>query len=110
MLSEFDELVRKRQALKDWWALGETHAEYSRGFHSLRVDVCKPSLVTFCGQQYAGAKNYHDAPSFFAESVRKEMQAEAERITRQAYEKEIARLDSEIEKHRAAVLEQLAAS
>lgn len=110
MLSEFDELVRKRKALKEWWALGSTIAEYDRKVHTLRVDVQKPSMVSYCGQQYAGAKNYHDAPSFFVDSIRREMQSEANRIAKQAYENEIARLDAEIEKQRAAVLEQLASA
>lgn len=108
MLQEFDDLVKKKQALKDWWSLSETVAEYDRSVHSLRVDVQKPSMVAYCGQQYAGAKNYHDAPAFFVESVRREMQGESKRIAKQAYEKEIARLDAEIEKHRQMVLEQLA--
>lgn len=110
MLSEFDQLVNQRKQLKQWWELGGTEAAYDRKFHSLRVDVQKPSMVAFCGQQYAGAKNYHDAPTFFVESVRKEMQEEAKRLVGLAYQKELARLDAAIEKHRAAVLEQLASA
>jgi|688.fasta_scaffold392944_3 hypothetical protein len=110
MLREFDELVRQRTELKQWWELGSTQAEYDRKLHSLRVDVRKPSMVTFCGQQYAGAKNYHDAPAFFVEAVRKEMQEEAKRLVGLAYQKELARLDAAIEKHRDAVLEQLAST
>lgn len=110
MLSEFDELVRKRQALKSWWALGETIAKYDGSVHALRVDVKKPSMVAYCGQEYAGARNYHDAPAFFVDSVRQEMQSEATRIARQAYEKEMAKLDAAIEKQRAAVLKQLASA
>ena len=110
MLREFDELVRQRRELKQWWELGSTQAEYDRRLHLLRVDAQKPSMVAFCGQQYAGAKNYHDAPAFFVEAVRKEMQEEAKRLVGLAYQKELARLDAAIEKHRAAVLEQLAST
>lgn len=110
MLIEFDELVRKRKELNEWWALGETVAKYDGGVHELRVDVQKPSKVSYCGQQYAGAQNYHDAPAFFLDALRQEMQSDAKRLTRLAYDKEIAKLNAEIEKHRAAVLEQLASA
>lgn len=110
MLSEFDRLVNQRRELVAWWGLRTTVAAYEGTCHSLRVDVQKPSFIAYCGQQYAGAKNYHEAPGFFAESVRKEMQAEAERLAVQAYEKELARLNEAIEKHRAAVLKELASA
>lgn len=109
MLGEFDELVRARKELKDWWNLRVTTAAYDGSFHRLIVQVQKPAMVSFYGQQYAGAKNYHDAPGFFIESVRAEMQAEANKIVANAYETELKRLDAQIEAHRAAVLEQLSA-
>lgn len=108
MLSEFDELVRKRQALKAWWANQEKIDCIGCTPYALRVDVCRPSMVAYCGQEYSGAKNYHDAPKFFIESVRLEMQSEAKKIVRQAYEKEMAKLNAQIENYRAAVLAQLA--
>ena len=110
MLQEFDQFVRQRKELEQWWGLGLTEAAYDRALHSLRVDVQKPSMVAFCGQQYAGAKNYHDAPAFFVEAVRKEMEQEAKRLVGLAYQKELARLNAAIEKHRAAVLKQLASA
>lgn len=108
MLTEFDELVRKRSQLKNWWALGNKVAKYDQKRHSLRVDVQPVGMVAFCGQEYAGARNYHEAPAFFRDAVKRELQAESKRLARQAYEKELAHLDSEISKHRDAVLRQLA--
>jgi len=110
MLQEFDLLVRQRKALKEWWNLGVNVATYRNRYHTLRVDVQKPEMVAFCGQQYAGAQNYHDAPPFFVEAIRQEIAEQSPRIVEQTYEKELARLDAEIEKHRAAVLQQLAAA
>lgn len=107
MLTEFDSLVKQRQQLKSWWSLGSTIAQYDRKCHSLRVDVMKPTMVAYCGQAYAGAKNYHDAPDFFFEAINKEIQSRIKEITKDAYEKEIARLDGLIEKHRASVLSEL---
>lgn len=108
MFSEFDKLVKQRAALKAWWQLGETICGWGGKRHVLRVDVMKPSMVAYCGQAYAGAKNYHDAPEFFIEALRKELSAHANEIAKAAYEKEIARLDGLIETHRAAVLKELA--
>ena len=107
MLSEFDELVKKRKQLKAWWELGSTIATYDRKVHSLRVDVMKPSMVAMCGQAYAGAKNYHDAPEFFVESVRCAIERHIGDITEEAYQSSLARLDELIEKHRAALLNEL---
>ena len=107
MLSEFDRLVKQRQELKAWWSLSSTIAQYDNKFHSLRVDVQVPSLITFCGQQYAGARNYHDAPKFFEKAVVAEMGEHAKEIVRAAYLKEIARLDNLIDSHREAVLKEL---
>ena len=82
-------------------------AAYDNKKHKLRVDVMPPKLVSFCGQQYAGAKNYHDAPAFFVDRIREVMQEEVCRLTQVAYEREIARLDSIIESHREQVLQEL---
>ena len=110
MMQEFDELVQKRAALKAWWELGSTKVGYGDGCHKLRIDVAKPTMVAFCGQAYAGARNYHDAPAFFVEAIRQEMHVAAKRLAREAYENELARLDAAIEKHRDAVLAQLSSA
>lgn len=109
MLCEFDKLIKQRKELKEWWALHRTIAAYSQCFHVLRVDVPKPSTLCFCGQQYAGGQNYHDAPAFFRDAVAREMQGAAADLVESAYNTEIDRLDAEIEKHRAAVLAELKA-
>lgn len=107
MLQEFDELVKRRQLLQAWWEMDSKRAGWGDGLYVLRVDVMSPSMVAFCGQEYAGARNYHDAPDWFRECVRAEMGKEAKKIARQAYVNEIDRLDTEIEKLKEAVLQQL---
>lgn len=108
MLTEFDKLVQQRAELERWWKLGETIAQKDNSYHVLRVDICKPSLVTYCGQAYSGAQNYHDAPAWFAECVRVEMQNRAKEIATAAYKAKLAQLNEEISKHRTAVEAELA--
>lgn len=110
MLQTFDELVARRTALQNWWRLGSTKAKYDNARHVLRVDFQNPTMVAFCGQEYAGAKNYHDAPKFVAELIRKEADRQSFAIAKAAYDREIARLNEEIKKHCNAVLEQLSQS
>lgn len=107
MLVEFDKLVQQREALMRWWKLGQTVAKYDGEVHKLRVDVAKPTMVAFCGQQCEGAQNYHYAPAGFANAVRAEMAANAADLTKQAYENELQRLNEGIETHREAVMQQL---
>lgn len=107
MLQEFDKLVKERDELIRWWKLGSTIAQYDHSLHELRVDMCKPSLVSYCGQAYAGAQNYHDAPKWFAECIRKEQQARFKELATAAYEKALANLNERISAHRAAVEEAL---
>lgn len=107
MLKEFDELVRQRKELVEWWKLATTVAEYDRAFYVLRVDVAKPSMVAFCGQQTAGGQNYHDAPSFFLDVVKREIECARVLIVKQAYEKELARLTSEITKLKERIQDEL---
>ncbi|QDV78034.1 hypothetical protein [Botrimarina mediterranea] len=107
MLSEFDELVARRKQLKAWWSLRNKQT-YNGGGHELRVDTARPTLVSLCGQAYAGARNYHDAPEFFVVALAQEMQANACRLAKVAYENEMARLDASIESHRESVLAELA--
>ena len=107
MLQEFDKLVQQRKELKEWWELSTTTAAYNKNFYTLRVNMQKPALVSFCGQQYAGGQNYHDAPSFFLESIREELAEQACAIVAKTYQKELNRLNTEIEKHREAILKEL---
>ena len=109
MLSDFDRLVQQRSALRSWWKLKTTICGWGDGPHVLRVDLVTPTMVAFCGQAYAGAKNYHEAPEGFAGAVRKQMDVHAKAIVEAAYTSEIERLDGLIEQHRAAVLKELAA-
>lgn len=110
MLQEFDDLVGRRQDLVQWWKLGSTTAKYDNTPHMLRVDVSVPTMVSFCGQAYAGAKNYHDAPPWFKEVLRTVMKNHSGEMALEAYTNELLRLDAAIELHREAVLEQLEAA
>lgn len=107
MLNKFDELVKAKQELQAWWKLGETVAQYNNGLHELRVDFPRPTMVSFCGQQYAGAKNYHDAPSFFRNAIQRAAQKHARDLAKEAYDDEIERLNAGIRKCREDVLNQL---
>lgn len=110
MLSEFDTLVKKRADLVRWWKLGSTMCQYDHSYYVLRVDMNKPGLVSYCGQQYAGDRNYHDAPEWFNDCIRKEQQERFKELATAAYEKALASLNEQIEKHRSAVLAELSVS
>lgn len=107
MLSEFDSLVKKKRELQEWWKLGSTIAKYNNATYKLHGYVNSIHSLDFCGQKYAGDNNYHESPKFFLDSVIKEINDNLNTLVKSAYEKEIARLDAEIEKHRQAVLEVL---
>lgn len=107
VLGKFDEAVQQRRSLKSWWSLREKET-YDGGGHKLRVDTQKPGMVALCGQAYAGARNYHDAPDFFVQAVAREIQSQACNLAAVAYEKELARLDALIESQRELVLKELA--
>lgn len=106
-MADFDKYVQQRKALQSWWNL-RTIRTYDSGGHVLRVDVPKPTMVAMCGQNHPGARNYHDAPDFFAEAIKNEMDLRAKEITKTAYENEIMRLDSLIAQNKEAVLAELA--
>ena len=106
MLTEFDAAVKQRLELQMWWKLGSTVAAYDDRVHKLHIHVLKPTMVAFCGQQYAGAENYHEAPEFFAEALRDEIERRARQIAKEVYEAEIARLTTLIDSQRAEVLKQ----
>ena len=107
MLSDFDALVRRRSELCAWYELGSTVAAYDNKCHTLRVDTMKPTMVSFCGQQYAGAKNYHDAPGFFASAINTEIQKNIKELVKRAYEAELHSLNRQIESHRERILKEL---
>lgn len=106
MKSEFDELVDRRSRLIAWRNLSKTSC-YDAGCHVLRVDIQNPTMVAYCGQQYSGAKNYHDAPAFFAEAITKQIKAAINDLTKKAYDAEIERLTGLIEQHKKAILAEL---
>ena len=106
MKSEFDELVDRRSRLIAWWKLAKTSC-YDSGCHVLRVDVQNPTMVAYCGQQYSGAKNYHDAPAFFVEAITKQIKAASNGLAKKAYDAEIDRLTGLIEQHKNQILAEL---
>jgi len=87
---------KKLSELRSWYALGSTFAAYDCQNHKLRVDI-NVGLATFCGQQYAGASNYHDAPKWFNELVVSELEKKVAECVKAAYEQEVARLAGIIE-------------
>ena len=107
MLSEFDSLCRQRDDLAKWMSLGGKIAEYDRKKFQLRVDLNTPSTVAYCGQMCCGGQNYHNAPKWFLNAVKRELDLHAHKAVSHAYQTEMERLDSEIEKHRSDVLKAL---
>lgn len=61
-ITELDSLIRQRQSVLSWLANAGLTSSQSRSPYSLRVDVNGVQAM-YCGQSYAGANNYHDAPS-----------------------------------------------
>ena len=107
MLSDFDRLVQERNALEAWWKLGSKHVGYGSGLYELRVDTLPPPLVAYCGQETAGGRNYHDAPKFFIEVLRKEIAKHVKSICKDAYKNHLAQLNAEILKLKESVLSEL---
>jgi hypothetical protein len=107
MMKEFDLAVKQRKELQEWWKLGSTVACYSKGNHQLRVDIKKPDMISFCGQAYVGSDNYHNAPGFFFEALKKEIDSNVLRLTTRAYEDEIDRLNNIIKGYREAIIEEI---
>lgn len=106
MLQEFDELVKRKKQLKDWWGM-LSKSTYRGNAYTLRVDLSPPAMVAICGQEYSGAPNYHDAPKWFVHALLNEMDNRMWEIASAAYESEIARLDELIAEHKEAVLAEL---
>jgi hypothetical protein len=109
MIEDFDRLVKQRNALKSWKALG-LEFDYSHTHFQLRMDVVKPSMVAYCGQRSQGTANYHDAPDFFVEAVRAEIKRREVEIVEAAYNTEMQRLNKEIAAQKQNVLKQLEAA
>lgn len=61
-LVELDNLIREHQSIISWLSNARMIDSQSRMPYALRVDI-NGIQAMYCGQSYAGAKNYHDAPS-----------------------------------------------
>lgn len=84
--TELSELVR-------WMKLGSTKPGYGNSpTHVLRCDIGITGTFSYCGQAYAGANNYHDAPAWFKGAVVKALEAYVQKAVKEAYESEVARL------------------
>lgn len=108
MLTEFDKAVKALREIDAWWSLRSKLATYDQQNYRLRIDVAAPTMVAYCGQQSAGAKNYHDAPEWFVGAVRAEISRDVHAIAFRAYERERERLVGEIKNLRESVLSLLA--
>ena len=71
---ELDNLIRQRQNLISWLSNAKNTDSQSGQPYHLRVDINGVKAM-YCGQAYAGANNYHDAPgelnAAFIKSVEK---------------------------------------
>lgn len=106
-MEKFDKLVKQRSELQSWWSMQNMVDSQDGSHYSLRVDFTKPSMVAFCGQAYAGSKNYHDAPAFFVDEIVKVVASKKSEITSQAYHNVINQLNAEIASLRESVMDEL---
>lgn len=95
------EAESKLRELVNWRALGHTVAQYDQKHHALRMDLAVSNTFAYCGQQYEGSKNYHDAPKWFTGEVLSELQKDVESAVERAYQ----RVTSDLRAKVAAELE-----
>lgn len=82
---------RQLQQLRSWRSLRELTDSQSHNPYTLRGDI-NLSLLCYCGQAFAGATNYHDAPEFLRDAVRKKLEG----FVPNAVELAIAELDARL--------------
>jgi len=90
------EAEAKLRELVNWRALGRTIADYDQTCHTLRMDLCVSNTFAYCGQQYAGSKNYHDAPKWFTDEVLAELKKDVEAAVERAYQRVTAGLRDKV--------------
>lgn len=109
-MENFDKATTQRRRLKAWWAMKDLLAAYDKSNYVLRIDFSKPSMVAFCGQQFAGDRNYHDAPEFFRDEIVSVLNSMSYDIAQKAYNSAILKLDKEIASLKAYVTSEIAKS
>lgn len=104
MLKEFDELVRQRQELIDWWKQGNLPLQ-THDTHHLRMQIPTPTLIEF----HNGSSDHYYCPESFRFAMATLAKNWVWMLAEECYHQEIARLEGEINKHRDAVLSLLEA-
>lgn len=94
MLSEIDELLRKRASLIAWWRLKDRKDSQDGLNYTPHINVS--ASVCFRGQEYAGAKNYHEAPTEFEAAFKKTLETHAMALLETTFNNELARLNEGI--------------
>ena len=111
MMQEFDALVQKRSELIDWWEMRNVIAAYDRNLHTLITRfAAHPESLCFYGQQYAGAKNYHESPKWFVNCFLDEVERRKYEIAVAAVERALTDINERIGKLRSAVMAELTAN
>lgn len=100
-LVELDKLIRERQELICWLSLAKNRDSQSGSPWVLRVDVNGVQAM-YCGQYYAGAKNYHDAPSGFNSELKDAIDRNRKLLVDDAAKTYLAKLEMRINALRQA--------
>ena len=111
MMQEFDALVKKRSELVAWWEMRNQIAAYDKKTHSLTTRFAPhPGALNFCGQQYAGAKNYHESPAWFVTCFLEEVERRKYEIAGAAVERALNDINEKILKMSSAIMAELTAN
>jgi hypothetical protein len=94
-LTELDQLVRDRSSVLAWLKNASKVDSQSCTNYSLRLDV-NSVLAMYCGQAYAGAKNYHDAPGELNKEIAAEIQRNRHTLVTAAAKSLVARYEERI--------------
>ena len=105
-LSELEKLVAARNELRSWWKYHTLVDSQSRNNYSLRIDINGVQAM-YCGQAYAGASNYHDAPKSFDKALLEHLQLIAKLAAQKVYDEQIEYYDSQIRERKAAIQKEL---
>ena len=94
-LVELDKLIRERQSILSWLKNAELKDSQSGRRYSLRLDVNGVQAM-YCGQAYAGAKNYHDAPDQLNAAIKEAIERHKDTLVKDASTARLAQLDAAI--------------
>jgi hypothetical protein len=111
MMQEFDILIKKRSELLKWWGMRNAIARYDNKPYLLVTRFsAHPEALQFCGQQYAGDKNYHECPAWFVDCFLKELENRKYDLAGAAFERAIEEINAKIDKLKKSIMAELESS